>query len=316
MNQTIEILSSDDDKSTNDVIDELVNEETQSLSIHTAKSNTVAKLNNNDDNMLIPIKTEASYPDFYHTGVNSDKVGNILESEFLNEDWMTNELVEELFNFVPPSKSDDKDQNVIDNDLKTKFTEYCSHIFPIGREFANYRQLDQYLSLFLKSWKIRKNRDGFSFKCFYANNHRVYTPKNSFAARKKCTIRKLKTQINCPFVIRWSCPGIKDKSQAPIFRKVYITQCNPNHNCGICVESFRIAMRMSKSSGKFDLNTLSNVLRVTKIDPFLPAKHLRSLLETCIPSSIYIDSKFLSNFRRALSVLSCNPYECFDIRQL
>mgnify|MGYP001326897952 CR=1 FL=1 len=196
LNETIELLSSDEEECTKNVIDDLIDDESQSLTAHTANSNTIAKANAIEDNMLTTIKNQVSYPDFYHRGINSDKDGNILESKFLNEDWMTNELVD----------------------------------------------------------------------------------KNSFAAKKKCTIRKMKTQINCPFVIRWSCPGIKDKSQAPIFRKVYITQCNPNHTCGICVESFRIAMRMSKSSGKFDLKTLSNVLKVTKIDPFLPAKHLRSLL--------------------------------------
>ena len=55
---------------------------------------------------------------------------------------------------------------------------------------------------------------------------------------------------------------------------------------------------MSKSVTKFDLSSLSSVLRMTKIDPCLPARHLRSLLETCLPSSIYIDAKFLYNFRR------------------
>ena len=55
---------------------------------------------------------------------------------------------------------------------------------------------------------------------------------------------------------------------------------------------------MSKSTIKFDLNSLSNVLRMTKIDPCLPARHLRSLLENCLPNNYLIDAQFLDNFRK------------------
>jgi hypothetical protein len=55
---------------------------------------------------------------------------------------------------------------------------------------------------------------------------------------------------------------------------------------------------MSKSVNKHDVNSISNVLKMTKIDPCLPARHLRSLLESCLPSSLFIDHDFLSHFRK------------------
>ena len=55
---------------------------------------------------------------------------------------------------------------------------------------------------------------------------------------------------------------------------------------------------MSKSVTKFDLCSFSNVLRMTKIDPYLPARLLRSLLENCLPNYFLIDAKFLDNFRQ------------------
>ena len=79
---------------------------------------------------------------------------------------MTVDLVEELNHLVPPVVDKSKPQNYNDKFLNNTFTKYCNHIFPLKREFANYRELEQYLNLFLNSWKIRKNRDGFSFKCF------------------------------------------------------------------------------------------------------------------------------------------------------
>ena len=67
---------------------------------------------------------------------------------------MTIELVEKLYSFVPSSAETQSTETDIDSKLQSLFQQYCSHLFPVHREFANYRQLDQYVDLFLKSWKI------------------------------------------------------------------------------------------------------------------------------------------------------------------
>ena len=43
----------------------------------------------------------------------------------------------------------------------TKFEGKCNNLFPVGRKFTNYRQLDAYVTQFLHSWNIVKIRDGY-----------------------------------------------------------------------------------------------------------------------------------------------------------
>ena len=114
--------------------------------------------------------------------------------------------------------------------------------------------------------------------------------------------------IDCPFIIRWSVPGVKDKSLPTICRQVTITKCDPTHNCGISCESFRNASRMSKCSKKFDIKTLNGVVNKMKIDPHLPPRHMRSLLNGCVPKHIVMDAVYLRNFRRRCQLYhAANP---------
>ena len=194
-NVTIDLLSSDDD------------EITEQKNAHNSQDNENKQIQlinssaSNDASILPDILFDCVYPDFYENTINSDKSGEIIEAEFLKAEWMTNELVEELFHFVPPSPQDGQSQESIDHTLKVTFEKYCAHIFPLKREFANYRQLEQYLNLFLKSWKIRKNRDGYSFKCFYAMPNQNYAIKNEYLPQKQRSIKILKKQIKCPFIL-------------------------------------------------------------------------------------------------------------------
>ena len=127
---------------------------------------------------------EAVYPEFYKLGINSDKPGDVLESEFLKEDWMTVELVEELSNFVRTLFNANQSKENIELVLDIASQKYYLHFFPLRREFTNYRQLEQYVYLFLKSWKVRKNRHGFSFKYVYAQPNRNYIVKNEYLRHK------------------------------------------------------------------------------------------------------------------------------------
>ena len=75
-----------------------------------------------------------------------------------------------------------------------------------------------------------------------------------------------------------------------------------SHNCGLCNESFRAANRMSKSSIKFDLKSLNNVVHMMKIDPHLSARHLRSILVGCVPPETDISSDYISSFRKRYQI--------------
>lgn len=85
----------------------------------------------------------AIYPNFYEEFMISKKDHFEVETHFLKENWLTDELTQELDKFRPnvrvhPTQSDE-------------FETMCKHVFSLGRKFANYRQLDQYITLFLES---------------------------------------------------------------------------------------------------------------------------------------------------------------------
>ena len=93
-----------------------------------------------------------------------------------------------------------------------------------------------------------------------------------------------------------------------IYRQVFITKCDPTHNCGMSFESFRNATRMSKCSRKLDIKTLNGVVNMMKIDPHLPPRHMRSLLNGCVPKHIVLDAAHLRNFRRRCQLYhAANP---------
>ena len=62
----------------------------------------IAETSNVNEQVLPDIVVKAVYPEFYELGINSDKPGDIIESEFLKEDLMSFELIEELCHFDPP----------------------------------------------------------------------------------------------------------------------------------------------------------------------------------------------------------------------
>ena len=70
----------------------------------------------------------------------------------LNEEWLTTELVNEIIDHLPSDDdiSRDKETN-IPHCTNDTFAKKCKNIFPIGRMFCNYRQLDQYVKMFLES---------------------------------------------------------------------------------------------------------------------------------------------------------------------
>ena len=97
------------------------------------------------------VSMDPIYPEFYtQYMINTKEISNSeLECLFLKEDWLTNDHFDELVMNVPS-----KDEMLPDNvhhsttKCKTSFEEKCLRLFPIGRRFANYRQLEQYIDFF------------------------------------------------------------------------------------------------------------------------------------------------------------------------
>ena len=174
--------------------------------------------------------------------------------------------------------------------------------------FCNYLQLDQYVTLFLKSWKIMKNRYGNSFRCFYSQNKKRRRNTDIIFGKTSCLNKtSVKDQVKCPFIIRFSIPGIKNKKRPTIFYEVRITQVVATHTCQLSHLAFKVAKRISTSTKKIDLNALNTALKCLRLDPHLPAIHLRPLLGSCLPLDTCLSKDFIKNFRRRcqLHVASC-----------
>ena len=106
-----------------------------------------------------PVYQKAVYPLFYKELMCSDKEHGEVTAHFIKEEWLTNELIEELMNFTPAVYESSGDMNKSATDHQAWFSRCCKHVFYKGRPFANYRQLDQYASLFMEAWKAVKHRD-------------------------------------------------------------------------------------------------------------------------------------------------------------
>ena len=151
-------------------------------------------------------------PDFYFNDMTDTSLSHEqLEKRFLDAEWLTNELMDEIIDHMP-TKQDMEPDNIQYSATKSKetFERYCKRLFPVGRKFVNYKQLEQYLDLFLKQWSIRKHRDGYTYKCFYSQGKKKKKHDDLFQ-NDNPTERTIKDQIQCPFVIRFSMPGIKKK---------------------------------------------------------------------------------------------------------
>ena len=105
------------------------------------------------------VSMEPIYPDFYTKYmINTKEISNTeLQSIFLKEDWLTNDHFDELVMNVPS-----KDEMLPDNvhhsttKCKTSFEEKCLRLFPIGRRFANYSQLEQYIEFFFEKLEYKE----------------------------------------------------------------------------------------------------------------------------------------------------------------
>ena len=248
-----------------------------------------------------PVLMSPDYPSFWDEWMNN-KQKTVQETEqfFKSADWLTETLFDELVNRVPDITHLAKtDTPTSVSKSQSTFEKYCIDLFPIGRRFVNYKQLDEYVTFFLKSWNIQRQRHGNCFQCFYSTRktkHKLSLFTDDGTPRR--TKKSLKECIKCPFVIRFSIPGVKNKDKPPIFYEVKITQVNAKHSCGLSTMSFRAANRMSTSAKKFNLEALKVIVQCIRINPSLPALQLRPLLASCLPMNTALSSSFLSNFRR------------------
>ena len=92
--------------------------------------------------------------------MTSDKTHKEIEAEFLIVDWITPELFEELYHSAPSLAQSASDCNTQSQaDRLREFEVKNNFAIPVGQKFANYRQLDLYITKFLHAWRIVRHRE-------------------------------------------------------------------------------------------------------------------------------------------------------------
>ena len=115
--------------------------------------NITTSVNNNinqDCCNSMDITMEPSYPNYYREYMNSERTQADIVAYFKQSDWITQQLLEEIM-FHAPTKADMTMANGLFIKSKHVFEKNVMKLFRYDRIFVNYRQLDQYLTMFLES---------------------------------------------------------------------------------------------------------------------------------------------------------------------
>ena len=120
----------------------------------------------------------------------------------------------------------------------------------------------------------------------------------------------MKTQIKCPFEIRFSYINyIARHKKPPVFYRVRITKVNSNHTCSLCSEFLNQANRVSRGKTKYNLSKLTTVIDVIRNDPCIQTSSLRSLLQECVSPDLWINASFIRNFRQRAALFIARDIE-------
>jgi hypothetical protein len=237
-------------------------------------------------------------PDFVQEFSDSGKSPHEQNTELLQKDWLTPGLIHEIQTLFPnPSEINSSDDNKRD---PLAFQRKIALLFPCGRMFASFKQIDQAADMFLGAWAIKKTMHSKSIQCSYSSTHDKKDRKHTNPDKRRKLEPTLKSVYKCPFIIRYSFVAYcKNRAlkKPDIFYQVKITHVNFVHTCQMTTIFHRQALQ--KSGGlQPDLNGLNDIMSLLREKPLLQSDVLRPLLAKYLPFYTATDSSFLSNFRR------------------
>jgi hypothetical protein len=220
------------------------------------------------------------------------------KNELLRKDWLTSGLIHEIHSLYPTC-SDIK----TDDDNKrdpTAFKHKISKLFPPGRIFASFKQLDQAADMFLGAWAIKKTSHSKRTQCVYSITHDKQDRKHPNLSKRRKIEPTLKSVYKCPFIIWYSfvayCKNRAFK-KPDIFYHVKITNVNFAHTCQMTTIFHRQALQ--KLGGlQPDLNGVNDIMSLLREKPMLQSEVLRPLLAKYLPFYKATDVMFIANFRR------------------
>jgi hypothetical protein len=248
-------------------------------------------------------------PDFRDEILDSGRSLFDVKEEYLQLDWLTPGLVDEIEQQFPVSiEIDATNRNQRDYDA---YLTKIAVLFPIGRRFASFKQLTQACEMFLEAWAIVKVHSQKKIRCFYGSSTKKKRDLHIIPEKRRDHIETLKEEYKCPFEIRYSFVDYHKDSKHPdkrpdLFYFVKITRVHYHHTCSLNTEYARQA---KQRNGKCqpNLDGMNDILSLLKAKPMLKAEDLRPLLLKHVVVYKDIDAVFICNFRcRALHHIARN----------
>ena len=236
-------------------------------------------------------------PDFVQQYRLSEQTPDEQNTELLRKDWLTPGLTHEIESLFPTASEINRhDDNKRDS---IAFQRKAALLFPSGRMFASFKQIDQAADMFLGAWAIKKTMHSKSIQCSYSSTHDKKDRKHPNPDKRRKLEPTLKSVYKCPFIIRYSFVAYcKNKAlkKPDIFYRVKITHVNFVHTCQMTTIFHRQAVQ--KAGGlQPDLNGLNDIMSLLREKPMLQSDVLRPLLAKYLPFYIATDSQFIVNFR-------------------
>jgi hypothetical protein len=207
-----------------------------------------------------------------------------------DQDWLVQELVDE----VDSAKPSDGDMDVDQNYNQVRLTEEFCKIFYKGRMFCNCYQLFQMVKRFGSNWGFDVTADSIIIKCCFAKPAAKKADTVTDRKRKRETSRK--ETIKCPFYLKLSDKGRKRKnSEHRSKRRVAVSEVHAHHTCTPGIKSQQLAKQKNGTllPSMKELSGIVQVLQTTQ----LTNTQLRAVLKKFMPADYKMDHIWLRNFR-------------------
>ena len=132
-----------------------------------------------------------------------------------DKNWITDGLRAEINDQC--FSRDNADPNNRNQRSGADFQAACLHLFPPGRVFASYKQLQQAADIFLSSWAVKATRPGKSIRCFCSAPHNKKDRRHHSEDNRRKNDVSPKLEVKCPFYIGYNY--IKKPSKDQRWRK-------------------------------------------------------------------------------------------------
>jgi hypothetical protein len=257
--------------------------------------------------MVLTLYIPTFFPDYEHRLENGEDMHS-LNRELLKKDWITTDLCTEINQLYPSIAEKDPVTGKRDH---AAFIVKARTLFPIGRVFASFKQLDQVAKQFLDAWAISKVHAQSKICCSHGVSRGKTQKLHSDITLQRKRDKTEKEKCQCPFEIRYSPQGVFKKYspeyKPTIFYSVKITGCVYEHKCSMDTQSHRLAFQ-ANGQGTPDLTKINHIVRMLRDKPSMPNHVLRPEIANAIPHYRGMDAAFMRNFRaRVLAYTLKNP---------